>query len=157
LIPRSIIAIAACLVEQEVPGRGHGHRAVERGEVLLQDPAGVQVGRVVDDDVDPAPGVEHRADVREHVVLGADVAGQREPGPAVALDPPHGRLRRLEVQVVAGHARPVPRKRQRDPAPDVGPGPGDQRHLPVQRYVHGEVLNPWGWPQRHMRPMRWRP
>ena len=141
LMSRSIIAIAACLVNKKLPvDRGHRHRAVERGQVLLQDAPGVQAGGVVDHDVDPAPRVEHRLDVRQHVGLDADVTGQRQPCAAVALDPPHGRLRRLQVQVVARHPRAVARERQRDPAADVRPGPGDQRHLPVKRNVQAAPL-----------------
>src|SRR6185437_15813533 len=60
-----------------------------------------------------------------------------QPFSAVARDPPHRRLGCLRVQVVARHLGPVARERQRDPAADVRPGPGDQRHLPVQRHVHG--------------------
>jgi hypothetical protein len=126
-----------CASSSGLSGRGHGHRAFERGQVLLEQAAGVHVGRVVDHDVESPPGVEDRADVRDHVLLGADVAGQRQPDPAVPLDPPHRGLGRIQPQVVARHPRPVPGQRQRDPAPDIGPGPSYQGHLSVQRHIHG--------------------
>jgi hypothetical protein len=106
---------------QEVAVDRDRDRAAERGQVLFQEPASMQPGRVVDHDVDAAPGVEHRTDVRQHVLLDADVTGHRQPDPAVALDPAHRGLGRLELQVVTRHPRrtaPAPaRSRSRCSAP----------------------------------------
>ena len=137
LIPRSIMASAPCLVNRKLPltaiviARLNEARSSSRSPHACSQAALLITMSIRSQACSTAPMF---ASTSASTLTSPDSASADT---AVALDPPHRRLGRVEVQVVARHPRPVPRQRQRDPAPDVRPRPGDQRHLPVQRYVHG--------------------
>src|SRR5207237_1446504 len=74
---------------EEVARGGDGDRPVEVLEAFLQDAPAAEQSGVVDQDVDPAPGVQRGLDVPLDLRLVADVAGDGHGGAPAALDAPH--------------------------------------------------------------------
>src|SRR5262249_2834800 len=117
-------------------GGGDLDRAIEELEALLQDTAATEDRGVVDQDVDPAPVVEHLGDVALDVGLAAHVAGDRHRLAAVTLDPANARAGGVRVEVVARRLGAVARQRERHPAANVRTGAGDECDLAFEGDVH---------------------